>query len=506
MLYHANGMFKEAVESEKKAETLAPGKFKSALARYRQALETGKPGRGSRLIRFTPPLADRTRSRLMRQRLPITASKKDENPFARYNRERAEKDKKERPIAFPSRLSREERMKFTLRILLMVFVVIAAAQAWCGESENAPPPAPVRNPRAPSDAVRQMELPPPPDLPKLTGEPRATICWSRSSRDAIEQKDAAQQAELEYQLGRLIKEKYAGEDYERGISYLKSAAEKFEKLGKGERQAESLMQLGLLYRDYGEAGEAANCFEKALVEYEKGTSKTYAAWAAYYAGLTRESLAMYDKALEHYGRSLKISEELGDRRITADALVRIGDVNGSRGAYDPALEYYARSLKIHEELGNRAGEAAVLADIGCVYGMRGAYDPALDYLARSLKICEELGDRLGTAEKLGNIGNVYYFRGVYDQALQHFARSLKIGRNSATGAARRRRSTTSATCISAVARTTRRWSTIRAASRSSRISATAPARQRRSTTSAACIKAAARTTRRWTTTRALPQD
>ena len=89
--YHANGMFKEAVETEEKAAALAPEELKSALARFRQALETGKPvdrppDPVPQSLAENPRPADEPKA-------PEPAAKNDENPFARYNREQAEKDK-----------------------------------------------------------------------------------------------------------------------------------------------------------------------------------------------------------------------------------------------------------------------------------------------------------------------------------------------------------------------------------------------------------------------------
>ena len=65
----------------------------------------------------------------------------------------------------------------------------------------------------------------------------------------------------------------------------------------------------------------------------------------------------YAQALEHYQRSLKIREEIGDKRGIANTLDNIGNVHHSQGNYAQALEHYQRSLKIKEEIGDKQGIA-----------------------------------------------------------------------------------------------------------------------------------------------------
>jgi tetratricopeptide (TPR) repeat protein len=72
-------------------------------------------------------------------------------------------------------------------------------------------------------------------------------------------------------------------------------------------------------------------------------------------------------------------------------LNNIGMVYHAWGKYDEAIEYYKKSLKITEEVGDRKGEGVSLNNIGMVYNAWGKYDQAIDYHKKSLKILEEIG-------------------------------------------------------------------------------------------------------------------
>jgi len=64
----------------------------------------------------------------------------------------------------------------------------------------------------------------------------------------------------------------------------------------------------------------------------------------------------YDKALDCYGRSLAIAEELGDKRGMGRSLLSIGHMHWNKGDYEKALEYLEKSLSIQKEIGLKAIE------------------------------------------------------------------------------------------------------------------------------------------------------
>ena len=71
--------------------------------------------------------------------------------------------------------------------------------------------------------------------------------------------------------------------------------------------------------------------------------------------------------------------------------MNIGNVHSNKGDYDKALDYYGRSLKIKEEIGDKAGIGYSLNSIGIVHANKGDYKKAEEYLEKSLAIEKEIG-------------------------------------------------------------------------------------------------------------------
>ena len=134
----------------------------------------------------------------------------------------------------------------------------------------------------------------------------------------------------------------------------------------------------------------------------------------------------FPKALDYCLRSLKIYEEIGNKKGSAGPINNIGAIYKRLGNYTKALDYFQRSLKIEQEVGTPKGMAVSLNNIGRIYDDQEDYSQALNYYQRSFKINQEIGDRKGIAVSLNNTGRIYMLREEYPKALDNNERSLKI--------------------------------------------------------------------------------
>src|SRR5262249_14731420 len=78
----------------------------------------------------------------------------------------------------------------------------------------------------------------------------------------------------------------------------------------------------------------------------------------------------YGRAVEIYELAKDLAEQLGDKKVTADALRGVGNVNVSRGNYARALEQFQKSLKSCEEIGDKACIDSAMNNIGVVYRLQ----------------------------------------------------------------------------------------------------------------------------------------
>ncbi len=172
--------------------------------------------------------------------------------------------------------------------------------------------------------------------------------------------------------------------------------------------------------------QAVNYFERSLKIREDIGDKKGIAASLYNIGNIYLRQGNYPQALDYHQRSLKIEKGIGNKKGIAGSLNSIGIMYSDLDNYTQALDYFDRSLKIQEEIGDKSAIANSLGNIGLIYKNQNNYQKALDYFGRSLKIREDIGDKQGIANSLGNIGNISFKQGAYSQAMDYYERSLKI--------------------------------------------------------------------------------
>ncbi len=150
---------------------------------------------------------------------------------------------------------------------------------------------------------------------------------------------------------------------------------------------------------------------------------------------TDEVWGDYDNALEWYGKTLEIRENvLGkEHPDTATTYNNIAGVHYHKGDYASALEWYGKALKISENvLGKEHPNTAMTYNnIAAVYDHKGDYDSALEWHGKALEIYEKvLGkEHPNTATIYNNIALVHYHKGDYASALEWYGKALKICEN-----------------------------------------------------------------------------
>ena len=189
-------------------------------------------------------------------------------------------------------------------------------------------------------------------------------------------------------------------DYAKSIDYHTRSLQLREEIGDQKGIAASLGNIGNIYKDQGDA-------QSNLVQKEE----------------------LYKKAIDYHNKSLKIKEQINDQQGIAASLSNLGIIFRSQGKllsdtlqkeemYKKALDFQTRSLKIQEEIGNKRGVANTLSNIGLIYAERGEYsinpsqkvnfyENSIDYHTRSLEIQDEIGNKQGVARALINIGTMY---------------------------------------------------------------------------------------------------
>src|SRR6266508_1898652 len=216
------------------------------------------------------------------------------------------------------------------------------------------------------------------------------------------------------------------EQRRKGIEKYQEALELYRRAGDRGGEAETLHNIGLVYRALGETGKALEKLNEALPILREVGDREGEAAALTNIGLLYNLLGETGKALEKLNEALPIGRAAGDRIGEAYALNSIGTLYWSLGETGKALEKLNEALPIYQLMGDRGGEAATLNNIGLVYRSLGEMQKALEKYNEALLIRRATGERRGEAATLHNLGVVYRSLGETGKALEIYNEALPL--------------------------------------------------------------------------------
>jgi serine phosphatase RsbU (regulator of sigma subunit)/lipopolysaccharide biosynthesis regulator YciM len=155
-------------------------------------------------------------------------------------------------------------------------------------------------------------------------------------------------------------------------------------------------------------------------------SKKLQAEAIYLKGITFHLRGMFTEALDEYAICLKIYEELKLNGGITRVLNNYGIIYNIQGEVEKAIAVHERGLKLSTDIGNRLGIASSCNNLALIYQTEGDLSKAIELFTKALKLYEEVENQKGASRALGNIGLIYLDMADYDGALDFFNRSLAL--------------------------------------------------------------------------------
>ena len=282
-----------------------------------------------------------------------------------------------------------------------------------------------------------------------------------------------------YELGRID---YRLAQHQKSAENHRQALEIFQEVEDNDREANTLLGLGIAYGELGRYSEAIENCQKAKNIFQKLGSRDREGNCWNCLGIIYHTQKNYLAAKEHYLKALEITDEIGGEKYTY--LMNLGNLFYDQDQFQAAVRYYRRSLDANpsaepnKEASTRSDLARAYKYLAHEYSNRAEYLVAIDLLQRALEFfnrvearcrtdeeqkCDkdgkyhaqrdldearqkldksyqatadflnrvrvhkrESGDPLGEAEALLGLGNVHHPMGKYEEAREYYGQALEI--------------------------------------------------------------------------------
>jgi tetratricopeptide (TPR) repeat protein len=180
--------------------------------------------------------------------------------------------------------------------------------------------------------------------------------------------------------------------------------------------AQTLNNLGVVYRSQGKWDEAIDCYEQSLETLRRLGDEHGVGQTLMNLGVVYDSQSKWEQAIDCYEQSLEIFRRLGDEHGVAQTLNNLGAVYQSQGKCEQAIDCYEQSLETLRRQGDKHGVAQTLNNLGVVYDSQGKCEQAIDYYEQALEIFRRLGDEHSVGITLNNLGALHDRRNQTEKA------------------------------------------------------------------------------------------
>jgi adenylate cyclase len=195
---------------------------------------------------------------------------------------------------------------------------------------------------------------------------------------------------------------------------------------ENKKKADSLLIIGEKYQDAGNLADAMLLFKSSLKIYQNLGEKKDIGNCLNKIGTTHYYQGDYLKALSYYNQSKETYEKINFKKGISSALNNMGAVHYYLGNYPKSLEFYNQSATIQKKLGDKKIIAATTQNIGGIYLDMNDYSNAMIYFKKTNAIYKELKDSTGMSHNLNGIGKIYMKQKDYSKAYDYFNQSLDI--------------------------------------------------------------------------------
>ena len=227
-------------------------------------------------------------------------------------------------------------------------------------------------------------------------------------------------------------------DILKALEYYHKSLRNLEEIKDKKGIAYSLNNIGFIYENQDDISKALEYYERSLKIQKEVNDKEGIATSLNNIGGIYYKQKKLSEALDCWLKSLAIREEINDREGLASTLNNIGGIYNNQGSskefgtsernslLSKSLEYYNKSLKIKEDIHDKKGIATALNNLGSVMFKMGNTSEALSYASRSFQIANELGYPFAIKNSSSTLKNIYKKQNKFKEALEMYELEIQM--------------------------------------------------------------------------------
>ena len=220
-------------------------------------------------------------------------------------------------------------------------------------------------------------------------------------------------------------------DYQAALQDFQKSYDLVKDLDLQQHKANTLNNIGLVYRRLGAYDSSLTFYLKAMDFYEALGAEESLAKLMHNIAVIYDINGNSEKAMETLQKVISLKETIGASKYSlAQSYDLFGTALSKAEEYERALEYHQKALEIRTEIDDRSGIATVHHHLGELYFYQEQYEQSQASFQKALPLREALGESEATAITLLRLSDIEIAGGNFRLALTYLNRAvLLIGRD-----------------------------------------------------------------------------
>jgi CHAT domain-containing protein len=236
--------------------------------------------------------------------------------------------------------------------------------------------------------------------------------------------DSRGEAAEVFRNGSMFRERYP----QIAMGYYEQALPRFRQINDRAREADTLNDMGLIYRIWGEYQKAFDAYAKTIeIDNAINTPLNNRISTVNNLGLVYLFLGDTKSAIDRHKKALEYAEATQNTRAKGFSLNNIGLAYKMMGDLPKAAETLEQALKIRTEIKEPAQICTTLSVLGEVYLQMGNPQKSIELQTQAIAVCQNSDRRVGGQAATG-LGKAYYVKNEYDKALEQANQALTVAR------------------------------------------------------------------------------
>ncbi|MFD2572916.1 tetratricopeptide repeat protein [Spirosoma soli] len=215
------------------------------------------------------------------------------------------------------------------------------------------------------------------------------------------------------------------EDYTEALELGQEALTLAQKLRYPRGEANALLALGAAYGDRNDYNKALSYLIQARQRFIVLADSLGSARVAGQMGLVYTQRGDYVPALSLSLWALNQANKFNNKQLLQRTRLRLGSLYVSLGDFDEAFSYYSLAMEQFEKTQDEPGICRVLNGLGEIYRTAGNRRQAIRYYNKAIRLARRLGNAQLQAQTESNLAAVEVQNGEYEQALTTAHHALK---------------------------------------------------------------------------------